>query len=157
MPTISFRTHSGRGLKLPDDVGGALRSVAGELQPPAPPELARHVVCPVRSADPILAKLDKYVKDSQHSHMIHSTISETKNRLSELLARVRRGETLIIMDRKTPVARVEAVPLDRSHPLLSSPAKEWEPRGVLSLPIGEAVKDTASLAEAVVEEREGGW
>lgn len=89
--------------------------------------------------------------------MIHSTISETKNRLSELLARVRKGETLIIMDRKTPVARVEAVPLDRSHPLLSSPAKEWEPRGVLSLPIGEAVKDTASLAEAVVEEREGGW
>ena len=89
--------------------------------------------------------------------MIHSTVSETKNHLSELLARVRKGETLIILDRKTPVARVEAVTFNHSHPFLSFPAREWDPRRILSLPIGEAEAGSTSLSEAVREERESGW
>ena len=38
--------------------------------------------------------------------MKKSSISETKNRLSELLERVRRGETILITDRDRPVARL---------------------------------------------------
>jgi len=38
-----------------------------------------------------------------------ATISETKNNLSALLDRVRAGETVLILDRETPVARLEPV------------------------------------------------
>lgn len=38
-----------------------------------------------------------------------ATITETKNHLSALIHAVRRGETVIIMDRKKPVARIEPV------------------------------------------------
>lgn len=41
--------------------------------------------------------------------MRKATISETKNRLSELLHRVRRGETVIILDRGRPVARLDSI------------------------------------------------
>jgi prevent-host-death family protein len=37
------------------------------------------------------------------------TISETKNNLSALLDRVRAGETVLILDRETPVARLAPV------------------------------------------------
>jgi prevent-host-death family protein len=38
-----------------------------------------------------------------------ATISETKNNLSALLDRVRAGETVLILDRETPVARLEPI------------------------------------------------
>ena len=38
-----------------------------------------------------------------------ATISHTKNHLSALLDRVRQGETILIMDRDRPVARLEPV------------------------------------------------
>ena len=38
-----------------------------------------------------------------------ATISETKRNLSALLDRVRAGETVLILDRETPVARLEPV------------------------------------------------
>ncbi|MGH7321109.1 MAG: type II toxin-antitoxin system Phd/YefM family antitoxin [Candidatus Rokuibacteriota bacterium] len=39
--------------------------------------------------------------------MRRATITETKNRLSALLDRVRHGETVLVMDRGRPVARIE--------------------------------------------------
>lgn len=41
--------------------------------------------------------------------MNKASISETKNHLSALLDRVRHGETILIMDRETPIARLEPV------------------------------------------------
>ncbi len=38
-----------------------------------------------------------------------ATISQTKNQLSALLDRVRHGETILIVDRDGPVARLEPV------------------------------------------------
>ncbi len=38
-----------------------------------------------------------------------ATISQTKNQLSALLDQVRQGETILIMDRNRPVARLEPV------------------------------------------------
>ena len=38
-----------------------------------------------------------------------ATISETRNRLSALLDRVRHGETILIMDRSRPVVRIQPV------------------------------------------------
>jgi antitoxin (DNA-binding transcriptional repressor) of toxin-antitoxin stability system len=89
--------------------------------------------------------------------MIHLTISETKNRLSELLKRVRSGETLIIMDRKMPVARVEAIMNIADHPSLAPPREKWNPKAVLSLPIARGGKGMKPLVHAVAEERDAGW
>jgi prevent-host-death family protein len=41
--------------------------------------------------------------------MRKATITETKNQLSALLDRVRRGETILILDRGRPVARIESI------------------------------------------------
>jgi prevent-host-death family protein len=38
-----------------------------------------------------------------------ATVTEAKNRLSALLAEVRAGETILIVDRGIPVARIEGV------------------------------------------------
>lgn len=40
--------------------------------------------------------------------MVVATITEAKNRLSALIDRVRAGESVLIMDRGTPVARLES-------------------------------------------------
>lgn len=41
--------------------------------------------------------------------MKRASISETKNHLSALLREVRNGETVVVMDRKRPVARIESI------------------------------------------------
>lgn len=41
--------------------------------------------------------------------MKRATITETKNNLSRLLGEVQRGETVLITERKVPVARIEPV------------------------------------------------
>src|SRR5438105_4648402 len=41
--------------------------------------------------------------------MRRATVTEAKNRLSALLAEVRAGETVVIVDRGVPVARLEPV------------------------------------------------
>lgn len=87
--------------------------------------------------------------------MICSTISDTKNRLSELLARVQSGETLIIVDRKTPVARVERIRVD--NPLILPAKKAWNPLEILEMPILGASVGSVSLVDAVREERAAGW
>ncbi|MFQ5789576.1 MAG: type II toxin-antitoxin system Phd/YefM family antitoxin [Acidobacteriota bacterium] len=46
---------------------------------------------------------------SYHGPMKVATISQTKNNLSALLDRVRHGETILIVDRNRPIARLEPV------------------------------------------------
>lgn len=89
--------------------------------------------------------------------MITSTISDTKNRLSELLVRVQSGETLIILDRKTPIARVERIRNVADNPHVLPPRKKWNAASILELPIEAVRPGASSVSEAVREEREGGW
>jgi antitoxin (DNA-binding transcriptional repressor) of toxin-antitoxin stability system len=89
--------------------------------------------------------------------MITTTISHTKNHLSELLASVREGETLIIMDRKRPIARVEPIEGLSPHPHLNPPAKAWNPASILELPLADGLDATHALSQAVAEERATGW
>lgn len=86
-----------------------------------------------------------------------ATISHTKNHLSELLSSVRQGETLIIMDRKKPVARLEAIQTLTDHPHLNSPEQTWNPESILDLPLADCKGADNSLSRAVAEERESGW
>jgi len=48
-------------------------------------------------------------------------VAELKSRLSEYLRRVRRGETITVLDRDTPVARLEPVAADMSRLIVREP------------------------------------
>jgi antitoxin (DNA-binding transcriptional repressor) of toxin-antitoxin stability system len=89
--------------------------------------------------------------------MISTTISDTKNRLSELLTQVQAGETLIILDRKTPVARLERIDSIEGNPHLVPAKAPWNPKQILALPIYSAAAGSPSLVDTVREERDTGW
>jgi prevent-host-death family protein len=95
--------------------------------------------------------------------MKNARITELRDRLSEYLARVRKGETVIVYDRDTPIARIEPIAaLDESEP-------EWLRnairRGIVRPPsiqdgalLGPPYKPDkpAHLLEALLEERRSG-
>lgn len=60
-----------------------------------------------------------------HVTMKSVGIAELKARLSEYLRHVRRGDSLLVVDRKTPIARIipaeEATPLSVRKPAVGSP------------------------------------
>lgn len=90
----------------------------------------------------------------------HEPISSAKNNLSAVLKRVAAGETVVITDRGSPVARLEPINsqadderlqslIDRGLVRMASRKPEGLPRPV-ALPAG------ASLLEALLEDRETG-
>jgi prevent-host-death family protein len=95
--------------------------------------------------------------------MKNARISELRDRLSEYLARVRKGETVIVYDRDTPIARIDPI----------APAAEDLPDWVLEayrkgiatpprirdgakLPPPMKPKKPVGLLEALLEERRTG-
>jgi antitoxin (DNA-binding transcriptional repressor) of toxin-antitoxin stability system len=95
--------------------------------------------------------------------MKNARISELRDGLSEYLARVRKGETVIVFDRDTPIARIEPVPPTGDYPEW---AREAIRRGILTPPrIRDdhritlppyRPKKPARLLEALLEERRSG-
>ena len=55
------------------------------------------------------AVLDGSAKSGYDGYMNKASTSYARNHLCEILARVREGETILIMDRQHPVARLEPV------------------------------------------------
>jgi prevent-host-death family protein len=97
--------------------------------------------------------------------MLVTTITEAKNRLSALIDRVRGGESVLIVDRGIPVARLESVVgadpdddgriarLERAGVIRSArnpPAKEL----IAEQP--PSARPGASAVEALLEERRAG-
>ncbi len=97
--------------------------------------------------------------------MKKASITETKNRLSALIDEVREGETLLILDRGRPVARMESVVgaeegapgrlarLERKGHLRR--AKRTPPTGVMKRRPPRAAGGASALA-ALLAERESG-
>lgn len=92
------------------------------------------------------------------------SVTEAKNNLSKLLKKVRHGQSILIMDRNIPVARLE--PLASGSPQ-SEEAKllKLERRGLLKRGAGKLPKDFwrrprpkttdgSSVLQALLEERE---
>lgn len=79
-------------------------------------------------------------------------IAELKSRLSEFLRAVRSGETIAVLDRQTPVARI--VPI-RARDALSirKPATGAPPLNRVPLPEPLGVK--TNIVELLLEERQG--
>ncbi len=95
--------------------------------------------------------------------MKNARISELRDGLSDYLARVRKGETIIVYDRDTPIARIEPIAATASE--VPEWVREAERRGILSPPksmepvvLGPPVKvdPKFSLLEALLEERRSG-
>ncbi|HWD36735.1 MAG TPA: type II toxin-antitoxin system prevent-host-death family antitoxin [Casimicrobiaceae bacterium] len=90
-----------------------------------------------------------------------ATISHAKNHLSELLAGVKRGETVLILERNRPIARI--VPIDASQQSDDERLAELERRGVIrrgtrpprkTLPPPIRLPKGVSILEALLKERE---
>ncbi|MEX0878195.1 MAG: prevent-host-death protein [Thermoanaerobaculia bacterium] len=95
--------------------------------------------------------------------MKNARISELRDGLSDYLARVRKGETVIVYDRDTPIARIE--PIAASDQSIPEWVREAERRGIMSPPknsgpivLGPPVQvdPKFSLLEALLEERRTG-
>ena len=93
-----------------------------------------------------------------------ATITQAKNGLSALIDRVKSGETIVILDRGTPVARLEpitgvddgdgrAARLERAG--LARRGVTAPPIGLILQP-GPAGSPGASLLDALLEERRTG-
>jgi prevent-host-death family protein len=94
--------------------------------------------------------------------MKKASISEAKNGLSALIDRVRAGETVLILDRGTPVARLEPVAADDGRLArlvragLVRPAKRpGAPSSLLSKPPPGPPGGTGALAGLLAERKEG--
>jgi prevent-host-death family protein len=79
-------------------------------------------------------------------------IAELKARLSEYLRAVRRGETIAVLDRETPVAQI--VPF-RERPALRirKPAADAPPLNRVPLP--KPLRLEVDVIELLLEERQG--
>jgi prevent-host-death family protein len=62
---------------------------------------------------------------------MNAKVSELRNGLSDYLARVRRGETVIVFDRDTPIARIEPIAVGDALPEW---LREAERRGIVRPP-----------------------
>lgn len=96
--------------------------------------------------------------------MRKASITETKNQLSALLDAVRHGESILIMDRGRPIARIEPV-TSTSDEATENRAARLERNGVLRLPTNKPdmsliktapppLAKNASAVDALLRERD---
>ncbi len=79
-------------------------------------------------------------------------IAELKARLSEHLRYVRRGHTLTVLDRDTPIARV--VPHEAAAPMqLRRPLERY--RMLKDVPLPPPLRLDVDIVELLLEERQG--
>jgi prevent-host-death family protein len=95
--------------------------------------------------------------------MKNARISELRDKLSEYLARVRKGETVIVYDRDTPIARID--PISQAADDVPDLLRQAYRRGVATppkirdgakLPRPMKTKEPVGLLEALLEERRTG-
>ncbi|MGH3039073.1 MAG: type II toxin-antitoxin system Phd/YefM family antitoxin [Gaiellaceae bacterium] len=98
--------------------------------------------------------------------MLTVSVTEAKNKLSALLARVKAGETVVITERGIPVARVEpAVPSSSEDD--EARLARLERKGIIKRakrPLSRELLETRppagtgkSIVDTLLEEREEGW
>jgi prevent-host-death family protein len=98
--------------------------------------------------------------------MVTVSVTEAKNKLSALLARVKAGETVVITERGIPVARIEPAPSGAPEDDEARLAR-LERKGIIrrgKQPLSPEIFEKRppaggkkSIVETVLEEREEGW
>jgi antitoxin (DNA-binding transcriptional repressor) of toxin-antitoxin stability system len=96
-----------------------------------------------------------------------ANISYTRNHLSEMIARVREGETILIVDRDLPVARLEPIQGSADggdlpwrdalvrRGVLRAPAKELDTEALRALPLPTSLAG-GDILESLLADREEG-
>ncbi|MBN1834519.1 MAG: type II toxin-antitoxin system Phd/YefM family antitoxin [Spirochaetales bacterium] len=98
--------------------------------------------------------------------MKKASITETKNHLSRLIEEVRNGNSILILDRKRPVARLEPVGLDEQATaevvtslvrdgLAAAPRRRFDPAAFLARPRVRLSEGTSAV-DALLSERDEG-
>jgi len=95
--------------------------------------------------------LGKMTRSGYNLVMKQARIAELKARLSEYLRSVRRGETVTVLDREIPVARI--VPIRQPGLRVHKPAADAPPLKRLPLPAPLELK--IDVLELLLEERQG--
>ncbi len=99
------------------------------------------------------------------SQMVKANISELKNQLSSYLRKVRAGETVLVMDRGVPIARIERIETGADDArlarleaagLVKRPAKPMSRAELLKFLSEPLPKSRGSVLEALLEERKEG-
>jgi len=78
-------------------------------------------------------------------------VAELKARLSEYLRRVRRGETVTVLDRETEIARI--IPLEDAD-LLATRAAAGQVRRISDVPLPPPLGSDVDVLELLREERQ---
>ena len=89
---------------------------------------------------------------SHNMTMKQVRIAELKSRLSEYIRAVRRGETIAVLDRETPVAQIIPV-RDRVSLRIRKPAPGTPPLNRVPLPKPLGIK--TDVVQFLLEERQG--
>ena len=96
--------------------------------------------------------LAKMTNSGHNVTMRQVRIAELKARLSEYLRAVRRGETIAVLDRETPVAQIVPV-RDRTALRVRKPVPGTPPPNRVPLP--KAAKLNVDVVQLLLEERQG--
>lgn len=85
--------------------------------------------------------------------MIKVRVAELKARLSEYLRAVRRGETVTVLDRETPIAQI--VPVGRPGPALQIRRPRPGSAGLHAVPLPPPLRVKTDVVALLLEERQG--
>ena len=96
--------------------------------------------------------------------MIQATVSEVKNGLSAFLRRVRTGESVLVLDRKTPVACIVPVSQVTEPRGVDARLARLEAAGIVARErpgsplkaLGPPLESGAGVLDALLEERRDG-
>ena len=80
-------------------------------------------------------------------------IAELKARLSEHLREVRRGRSVIVVDRETPIAKLVPYTSDAEALTIRKPLRRK--RSLRSVPLPGPLKMDTDIVELLLEERQG--
>jgi prevent-host-death family protein len=97
------------------------------------------------------AKVAIVTTSSHNVTMRQVGIAELKARLSEYLRAVRRGETIAVLDRETPVAQIVPV-RDRATLRIRKPAPGTPPPNRVPLP--KPLRTNVDVVQLLLEERQ---
>lgn len=95
------------------------------------------------------------------------TIGKLRNQLSAYLRKVKAGETVLVMDRDTVVARIEPARASETadeklarleaQGIVRRPKEPWNPEQLAEFLKKPRPKSRKSVVDALLEEREKGW
>ena len=92
------------------------------------------------------------VYDDYHIVMINVRIAELKSRLSEHLRHVRRGRSLTVLDRDTPIAKI--VPYEEHGSLLTVRTPPQDAQKLHKIPLPPPLKLRKDIVSLLLEERQ---